>query len=393
MTDIKTITLKRGKAQPFWHKEALVFSGAIAQTPENLAAAEWVSVCDHQGKTIGQGFYNPHSLYRVRLVIFFNEPTVASVPDLIRYRLKQAIAKRHALDLPSEDTTAYRLLNSEGDHLSGLTIDIFDRVAVVASTAYWTEYHRALITDCVIAETGCASVQWRSIATALKQEGFALSAETPVKSSDYVRIKEHGVLYDVDVGAGQKTGFYCDQRDHRFYIRDYAKGRRVLDCYCYTGGFALNAAIAGAKSVVGIDSSLAAIELANKNAALNQCTQVVFERAKVEAYLAEKREVDFIILDPPKLSPREEYISRAKHYYLKLNQLALAQLEKGGRLLTCSCSQAMTAELFLKVVKKAAHDLNKPIRIIHVSGAASDHPFASKAKYGDYLKAIFLELL
>lgn len=386
-----SVILKPGKANPFWHHEPLVFSGAIARVDGPVQVADLVQVLDHQGKYVGIGFFNPHSQYRVRIALFHDEPRHTTLQDILQLRIHQALTQRQQQQLPSATTNAFRLINSEGDGLSGLTIDVFADHVVIAATAYWVMEHRHQLEAALKFALPHHHLHWLPSYKALAQDGWV--AEKESLNPNYVTISEHGLRYLVDVQGGQKTGFYCDQRDNRLLIRNSAPRRRVLDCYCYTGGFALNAAYAGAEYVLGIDSSAHAIETAKQNATLNQLNNIEFKQAKAELFLAEAKGFDIIILDPPKLAPSKKHLDRAKRAYLKLNRLALAALPAQGQLITCSCSDAMHTDLFILTIKRAAKQAGRKIAITHVSGAGPDHPSHEHAQYGAYLKVVWVTVL
>jgi len=392
MSLLTKIILKPGKAKPFYSGEQLVFSGAIAKIVGRVEPAELVAVYDAAEKFIGYGVYNPHSLYRVRMLAFVSDAIEPDIAKIIEYRLNKALAYRQSLGLPNAQTNAYRLCNSEGDGLSGVTIDVFDQHAVISVTAYWAEQNRDLIIEKTQRLMGIRKVHWCSQTRALAQDGWQ-ETKHEVMPSEMVIIKEHGLQYQIDLELGQKTGFYCDQRDNRLMLRHYVKDKNVLDCFCYSGGFALNAAYAGAKTVLGIDSSKAAIELAHHNAALNQLSNVQFMCAKAESELAKAEGYEVIILDPPKLAPSRKCLARASQRYIRLNQLAIKALPKHGLLLTCSCSDALNKTQFIKILGVAAKKAHRQIKILSVTGAGKDHVTSKNARYGNYLKVILLEVL
>lgn len=384
------IIIKPGKAKPFFHGESIVFSGAIKSVSGDPLTAELVSVWDAKEHFIGIGVFNPYSQYRVRLLSFSNTELALSLPEIVGFRLREAQKRRQVLNLPNDNTNAYRLCNSEGDSLSGVTIDVFADTAVISATAYWVELHRDLITQTL--QASYPNIIWKSQQKSLVQDGYSLTIPTE-NFSKIIAIKENDVFYQVDLSEGQKTGFYCDQRENRMIVRSHAANRTVLDCFCYSGGFALNAAIGGAKRVVGIDSSHGAITLAEENAKFNKFTNVTFIKSKVEPFLDEAQGYDFIILDPPKLAPNAKSLPRAKKSYFKINHQALTILDVGGLLLTCSCSNAMSKEIFTSVLMAAAKKAGKRIEILHHFEAGLDHPYPKNALYGNYLKGVLLKIV
>lgn len=399
---MKQVMLKQGKAKPFFNGEPLIFSGALQTVLSEINPAELVQVYSSDKKMLGIGIFNPHSNYRVRLLTFNGESLGVDLKEIVLYRLKGAIERRKKFKLPNIETTIYRLVNSEADKLSGLIVDVAADTAIVSVTAYWVMAHRKVIQDC-LTQLGFKHCVWRQQESALNQDGWREKSSEP-ETENIITVKENGALFQVDVGQGQKTGFYCDQRNNRLVVLEAARDKTVLDCFCYTGGFALNAAIGGATKVVGIDSSVPAIHLANANAALNKVENVEFIVAKVEDYLSElapkdesqensaESSFDFIILDPPKLAPTEKSLPRAKQKYVKLNTLAMRALPENGLLLTCSCSNALSEDAFIAVLVLAAKKAGRQLSIIKKMHAGPDHPFLPKSKYGNYLKAILVSI-
>lgn len=303
MSTKKSVTIKRGKARLFRDGNPLVYGGAVAETSGGLHRGDAVNVVDGADNKIGWGFYNPDSMYRVRLL-----PGEADVDDndavlsAVRALIEAACARRGALNLPNDATTAFRLINSEGDGLSGLTVDAYGPHLVCSVSAAWVEARRAEITAMLEASYGGARVIWRPAVSRLKSEG--LTVDVAEDAGAAVEATEANLAYEVDV-LGQKTGFYCDQRDNRAYLAPLCTGKRVLDLYCYSGGFALAAAKHGALSCVGVDSSRRAVELATRNAARNALDGICsFEASDVSAFLNTNGEVyDVVVCDPPKLAP------------------------------------------------------------------------------------------
>jgi 23S rRNA G2069 N7-methylase RlmK/C1962 C5-methylase RlmI len=378
------------------------------------------------GKLIGYGFFNPISMYRVFIfchqtshpalfksiknVINENggeiDTTEKALELVLRSKVNDAIRARNLQGLPSPSTDSYRLVNGEGDGLSGLALDIIGgSTAVIMASAAWCELYRETVmrviddvlkTDHPIyskAETPLELV-WRNTPMRLKQDGYILEedsasdADTDTeKESTPVVITENGIKYNTfpyDV-TSQKTGFYCDQRDNRSNLAQFCKGKKVLDLCCYTGGFALNAMIhGGAASSVGVDSSQTAITAAEENRDLNGVSSSLsFVKADIGQYMKEADEsgdeFDVIILDPPKLAPTIKQLDRASRKYHSLNRDAMKLINKkeGGLLLTCSCSGAMTqkngGQFFLETIQGAALSAGRRITLLSTSGAAPCH--------------------
>lgn len=384
------LKLKPGFAKPIWAGNPFVYPRALQPCKQMPALGECVTLEDADGTPIGFGVYNPHSLYRVRLLAWATEG-LTTADTIIHHRLIQAATMR-AMFIDPTQTTAYRLLNSEGDGLSGVTIDLFNDVAVIALSAAWAVVHlETLQQQCAsfFADKTCI---FRFTSKPLSQEGVTdlpkLNNPTP-----QVEIKENGVTYGIDFAQAQKTGFYCDQRDTRMIVRQFARGRRVLDTFCYTGGFSLNAAIGGATDVLGIDSSGPAIETARKNAALNGLSSVQFEEMDAMEAIQAHTGYDFIILDPPKLAPSRQHLGKATSHYIALNRAAMTQLPAGGLLLTCSCSSAMEMPLFKRLLVDAAMGCGRRVQIITAGMGGMDHPINAAYPESEYLKWVLLRVI
>ncbi|KAL8461828.1 hypothetical protein ACS0TY_033065 [Phlomoides rotata] len=364
---IAKVVLKKGKTQLFRDGSPMVYSGAvdriIGRPPP--VTGDVVLVADGTEKPIGWGLYNSVSMFCVRLMQLEDEalrdPSCAlNVERLLEIRIIAAAALREQLGLPSANKNAYRLVNSEGDRLSGLIVDIFGDEAVVASSAAWVEKYQEQIKVCISKINHINHVTWRPSIDILKEEGLNLSDSRGVDLSNspkLVKVVENDILYLVSL-EGQKTGFYADQRENRQYISSISEGQKVLDICCYTGGFALNAASGGALSVTGVDSSSSAINIAKENIVLNNLDSGMISFVKDDAThfmktaIAEGNSWDIVILDPPKLAPSRKVLQSASGMYRNLNSLAMQITRRGGLLMTCSCSGAMTQSgMFLRVLQ------------------------------------------
>ncbi len=384
------LMLKPGFAKPLWAGNPFVYPRALASPPKEPELAEEITLVDADDVEIGRGVYNPNSLYRIRILAWTHEK-LTSLEDIIRHRLLQAKKLRDMFINPTQ-TTAYRLLNSEGDGLSGVTIDMYDTAGVIAISAAWAVIHREILI--AVCADIFPDITWiiRFQEKPLLQEGMATLpvVENP---SLKVQVLESGIQYHVDFNLSQKTGFYCDQRDARLWVRDFAKNRRVLDTFCYTGGFALNAVMGGAETVLGIDSSGPAIALARQNAALNGFSNIMFEEDDAMNAIQSHTGYDFIILDPPKLAPSRQHVDKAKSHYLKLNRIAIARLPKDGLLLTCSCSSAIDLGLFKRLLLDAAMGCKRRVQIVATGSSGADHPINPAYLEGEYLKWVLLRVL
>jgi 23S rRNA G2069 N7-methylase RlmK/C1962 C5-methylase RlmI len=384
------VRLRPGRARPFWHGNPLVFSGAVAEVVGAPQPADWVDVHDAEDRRIGSGWYHPGSLYRVRITRLAREEALPDAPEgVIAARVAAAAAMRGRLGLPSEATDVWRLINSEGDGLSGLTVDVLGRVAVASETALWTERYRPEIEAAIRTAVGDVEVVHR-VPTALRREESMTPLPVP-EPRDTIPLREAGITYLADPWRGQKTGFYCDQRDSRALVRTLAPNRRVLDLFCFTGGFSLSAAAGGASDVLGIDSSGPALALATAAAAKNGLAPR-FEEADVRERLPHLGQWDLVICDPPKLAGGRSDLDAALQRYLYLNRDAITAVAPGGMLLTCSCSSAVRRDLFLEVLRDAATQAGRRLSLLSVRGAAPDHPVHPAFPEGEYLKCVLAGL-
>ncbi|CAH8385579.1 unnamed protein product [Eruca vesicaria subsp. sativa] len=411
---VAKVVLKKGKTQLFKDGSPMVYSGAvdriIGKPPPQTG--DVVIVADGTENPIGWGLYNSVSMFCVRLMQLQHESTrdpscALNIEKLLQTRITQAVQLRNSLGLPSANTNAYRLVNSEGDRLSGLIVDVFGDIAVVASSAAWLEKYRNHVETCLSSIHGINHINWRPSLDVLKEDGFDISSLKLTESSsppppplpDRSMVVENGISYAISL-EGQKTGFYTDQRENRHFISTISAGKRVLDMCCYSGGFALNAARGGATSVLGIDSSLPALELARENVILNNMDpeKVVFFKQDstefMKGALSRGETWDIVILDPPKLAPRKKVLQNAAGMYRNLNSLAMRLTSSGGLLMTCSCSGAMTQSgKFLGILQSAAGMAGRKITVVREAGAASDHPLDPSYPQGQYLSNILLRVL
>ncbi|WPT16648.1 Ribosomal RNA large subunit methyltransferase I [Picochlorum sp. SENEW3] len=434
------VVLKGGKNKLFQgeNRAVIVYTGAIdcviGRPPPK--AGDAVLLCNGDRRVIALGVINPESLYAVRIVEAFDRgvlPEYLSIDNIdaeelvqriIRTRIDHAMMLRQALSLPCRDddgmgrTTAYRLINSEGDYISGLIVDVFDRVAVVSSSAIWIERRKPSIMEHILQSLPHVDrVVWRPSREMLEMEGMtpeeldALcendstteqgndAANVQQQQEEEAIVEEFGAKFHV-APRGQKTGFYVDQRDNRSFISQISKGKDVLDICCYSGGFSIQAARGGAASVTGIDSSQAAIGLAQRNATLNgfnnTCTFVKNDASKfMNESIDQKKQWDIVILDPPKLAPTRKSLTSARRKYESLNTKAMKLVKPGGLLMTCSCSGAMTQShgQFTKVILSAARRAGVSATILHKRGAGGDHPINPNYPEGEYLSNYLVRIL
>lgn len=387
------VYLNQAKQTMLRRNHPWIFPKAIAKTKGNLVTGELVNIYSQENEYLGQGVYNEFSLYRVRIIAKAHEENIfQSLEDIINKRLKDAMLLRKALNLPNEETNAYRLFNSEADGLSGLTIDRFDENLVIASSAYWVQKNKEAILKSLSNLFPKINLIWQSQQKPLGQDGWKELTSEEIKL-DKAHVKEASVIFEVEFGKTQKTGLFLDQRENHQRIAAIAKGKKVLDLYSYTGGFALHAAKALASRVVAVDSSAPAIIQAKENALLNKLTNIEFIEADARDYLKNAFDFDIVILDPPKLVPSKKHLHSAKNYYRFLHREVFKAMKPGTILMTCNCSSALSQEEFCNLVSSQAIAVNKEARVLGVFGPASCHPVLTSFPEGNYLTAVLLAVL
>ncbi len=389
------IILKKGKESSLQRFHRWVFSGAIASfdgdKPED---GDIVTVKSSKGEFLARGFCGVGSI-AVRILTFVDEQIDEQWwCDAIEraYNLRKV-----GVATLTKETNCYRLIHGEGDCLPGLVVDIYDRVAVMQAHCAGVYFNREVIAAAIMRVMGSEidAVYDKSSGT------VPASCEIDVKDGfigvaglDQSVVLENGLKFNINWREGQKTGFFIDQRDNRALVGTFAKGRNVLNTFCYTGGFSVYAAAAGAKSVVSIDSSAKAIDLANQNIELNFGDTFSHEGIATDAieYLKtiEKDQLDMIILDPPAFAKHQKAQANALQAYKRINTHALRNIAKGGVLFTFSCSQAISKEQFRNAVFSAAAIAGRNVRIIHFLTQPFDHPINIYHPEGEYLKGLAL---
>jgi len=389
------LILKSGRDKSLARRHPWIFSGAVARLEGECANGDTVELRSASGKTLALAAWSAESQISARVWTF--DPDEAVDAAFLRARIERAIAFRQTLPA-SKHSNALRLVHGESDGLPGMVVDRYDDVLVVQLLAAGAERWREAIFGALAAATGCAAIYERSDADVRGLEGLAprVGFVSGNRAAQRCPIVEHGLNFRVDVEQGQKTGFFLDQRDNRQRLRGLAAGRRVLDAFSYTGGFAIAMLAGGAERVVSIESSAAAIEVARDNLAVNvlDASKLEFVQADVFAHLRQLRDralqFDLIVLDPPKFAPTAAQAANAARAYKDINLLAFKLLSPGGLLATFSCSGGVPAALFQSIVAGAAVDAGVDARIIERFGAAADHPVALAFPEGEYLKGMLL---
>jgi 23S rRNA (cytosine1962-C5)-methyltransferase len=381
-----------------WREKALkrrhpwIFSGAVARVEGQPGLGDTIEVRSSAGELLAVAAYSPHSQIRARAWAWHAVDMDIDASFFTR-RVEDAAAARAALGI-TRATDALRLIHAEADGLPGVIADRYGETIVVQLLSAGAERWRDAIADALCGLPGIERVWERSDADARELEGLRSRNELlrgkPLPRSPV--IDEHGVKFKVEIDAGHKTGFYLDQRDNRLLLRNLVAGKDVLDCFSYTGGFAINALKGGAKSVMAIDSSGLALETAHANAALNGLPDAQWFEGDVFETLRRLRDqgrrFDVIVLDPPKFAPTAAHADRASRAYKDINLLAFKMLRGGGHLMTYSCSGGVSADLFQKIVAGAALDAAVDARIELWLHAAADHPVALNFPESAYLKGL-----
>ena len=388
-----TLFLKSGRERPVLNGHPWIFSGAIERAEGDLDSVGVADVFDFKKNWLARGLYNPRSQIRVRVLTWHNEPIDG---DFFARRLSHAHVFRQRY--LSDATDAYRVVNGEGDLLPGLIVDRYANFLVCQFFSAGMALFKNDILDALSAIDSVKGIFERSDGRVGNEEGLepsigVLSGEPP---PEQITITENGFKFLVDVRRGQKTGFFLDQRDNRAFLSTLARGQTVLNCFSFSGAFSVFAYGGGAKEVVTLDSSKPALELAEQNLQLNGFGDAPGELLKGDAfaYLKEiDKKFDVIVLDPPSLAHRRSDIDAATGGYKFLNLHALKQLNPSGLLLTFSCSQHLSLDLFQKVVFGAAVDAGRKVCIVKRLGPPIDHPISLHHPEGDYLKGLALRAL
>lgn len=386
-----SVTLRPRKARPFFGRHPWVLDSAIQSVDGEPADGDIVDLLADNGRFIARGLYNSRSRIRVRLCTW--DPTQSIDQTFWRDRLASAIALRRSLPGYDDPEGAARLVFSEADGLSGLVVDRFAQWVSVQANAIGIARRMPELAPLLAELTGCRGIQLRSERGTPQSEGIDLRdgliwGEAP---DGPIFIRENDIRYGIDLAEGQKTGFYLDQRENRLAAARFLGGRRVLDMFCYSGGFALNAAVHGhAREVHAYDSSSRAVALARANAELNGVRNVhVFEADCFDALaqLAQGSErYDAVILDPPKFARSRQTVDEALKAYHRINRLAVDLLAPGGMLVTCSCSGSVGRDDFLYMLVGVAQQTKRELQILEQRGAAPDHPVSAACLETDYLK-------
>lgn len=392
------IKLKKGKEKAVNQRHPWVFSGALDKIKGKPENGEVVRVLSAANEFLALGYYNDQSRVAVRLLDW--DENIAINATWYEQKITAAIAGRsHLLADPS--TTACRLIFSEADFLPGLIVDRYADFLSVQILSSGIEKAQKEIIEILVRLLQPKGIFDRSDATARTHEGITaenglLWGEVP---EEFIAVKENGITYHINIAEGQKSGFYCDQRDNRKILASYTKDKTVLDCFSYSGGFTLNAFVNGAKEVTSVDSSALALETLKQNITLNNFdpskhTSIQSDVNKqLRAFGDEDKKFDVVILDPPKFAPSRSALDRAARAYKDLNRRGLMLLESGGLLATFSCSGAVDIDTFKQIIAWAALDAGKEVQIIKQFCQPEDHPIRLSFPEGEYLKGLLIRVV
>ncbi|MBW1844381.1 MAG: class I SAM-dependent rRNA methyltransferase, partial [Deltaproteobacteria bacterium] len=384
------IVLKPTRDRSIRRRHPWILSGAIARVEGAETPGDWVQVRSAEGEILGYGLLSPKSALRVRMLTIGKE---APADDLIAERIRLAVERRAANPLLG-DTQAVRLVNAEGDGLPGLTVDRYADVVVVKMTAVGMQRRREQIAAVLRETTGAGVGFERADAAAARREGMSTEqgALWGTAPDGPFEICERDRRYRIDVVAGQKTGFYLDQRDSRDLVASLAAGRRVLDLFAYSGGFSVAAALGGASAVTLVESSAPALALAEENLAANAPGLTArFAKRDVHDFLREDQEsYDLVVVDPPPLARNRRDVPRASRSYKDALLHALGRAAPGAYLLAFACSHNIDADLFRKIAFGAALDSGRAVQVLRVLGPPVDHPVSIDHPEGNYLTGLLM---
>ncbi len=395
MDKLAKLQLKKGREKPVLRRHPWIFSGAVDRVLGDPGPGETVTVLDYRGEPLARAAFSPNSQIRARIWTWRADQKVDG--EFFRQKLKASVDFRRQLGL---NPTALRWVHAESDGLPGLIADQYGQVLVIQLLSTGAEHWKGVLVEQLTALTGVQSVYERSDVEVRKLEGLAPRTGLlygPEPDSP-LEIEEQGIRYCLDIKGGHKTGFYLDQRDNRQIVRSISRGRDVLDCFCYTGGFSLNALVGGADSVVMVDSSAEALALAEKNLRQNHLDGKPVEMIEgdvfeeLRSFRDSGRSFDLIVLDPPKFAPTAKHAQRAARGYKDINLLAFKLLRSGGELVTFSCSGGIDQEFFLRILSGAALDAEVNARIRMKMWQSADHSVNLRYPEGSYLKGFVIRI-
>jgi 23S rRNA (cytosine1962-C5)-methyltransferase len=395
---VASVKLKKGRDKSVLRKHPWIFSGAIDSIEDVARNGETVEIISADGKLLGYGSYSYNSQISVRVLSFNPDEKI----DLFffRIRIEDAIQLRNNI-INTTSTNAYRIINSEGDFLPGMIVDKYDNYLICQFLSAGAEFWKNEILEIIFSLIKPVGIFERSDVAVREKEGLKpikgiLSSKEP---PDLIEIIEHNNKFFVDIKQGHKTGFYLDQRDNRNLLSQFSKGMDVLNCFSYTGGFAVYSLMGGANKVTNVELSAETLALAEKNISINGFDSTKYENIQddVFKYLRKLRDsnkqFDIVILDPPKFAESASQIGKASRGYKDINLLAFKLLKKNGVLFTFSCSGHITQDLFNKIVADAACDSGKDVHILKYLTQSVDHCISTTFSEGFYLKGLVCKVV
>ena len=385
------VTLRKTRETRVRGGHPWIYASEIEKVEGEFENGDIVDVCDFRGKFIGRGFYNPLSQISLRILTRNDEPCDRA---FFERRVRDAWEYRKLMC----DPESCRLIYSESDFLPGLVVDKFSDVLVMQSLSLGVERIKDMLCDILMEVVAPRGIYERSDVPVRRLEGLEqttglLRGEVPER----VDMVENGIHFMVDVMHGQKTGFFLDQKWNRAAMKPFCRGARVLDCFCHNGSFSLHAAKYGAASVLGVDISEEALEVARENARINGLDNVTFEAHNCFDLLRElddaRSQYDVVILDPPAFTKNKAAVPAAVRGYKEINLRGLKLTRPGGFLVTCSCSQHILPEMFQDIVNQAARDAKKRVRLVEYRTQGYDHPILPQSVETKYLKCMILQVM
>ncbi|HEX5646757.1 MAG TPA: class I SAM-dependent rRNA methyltransferase [Nitrospira sp.] len=388
MAQVRLIPRRIPEGRPLW-----IFAGHVGPLIGQAAAGDLVDVLTPDGQFYGRGLYNPSSKIRVRLLTFEDRPIDET---FWRGRIQQAIRLRERVVTQSN---AYRLIYAEGDRLPGLIVDRYDQLLVMQCLSFGMDSRKELLADILMKELNVTAVYLRNEAKSRQLEGLPLERRFLRGSGPtQVEIQEGPGKFLVDVERGQKTGWFCDQRDNRLAAAKLAAGADVLEVFCHTGAFGIHAALAGAASVEGLDVSQDTLAMARTHATMNKVEgRCLYRQAdafeEMRKLVKAGRRYDLVLLDPPAFARSQQALAGALTGYKDVNLLGLKLLKPEGFLVTSSCSHPVSEEDLWKSIRLAARDAKRDIRLIEQRGQGPDHPILASMPETRYLKCFIVQVL
>jgi 23S rRNA (cytosine1962-C5)-methyltransferase len=393
MFGLPRIILKRGKEKPLLRGHPWVFSGAVAKIEGEVSSGDIGEVYSKEGHFLGVGHLNPRSQIIARILTQKKEELGKF---FFRERISRSVHFRNQWF--RGETDAYRIINGEGDYLPGLIVDRYREILVIQYLTAGMERIKENLAECLVKEFHPQTIYERSDATTRSEEGLRetrgllYGKDVP----DFIEIKEYGCRFRVNVKKGQKTGFYLDQRENRFSLRDLSEGKKILDCFCYTGAFSIYGGLGGAKEMTLIDSSEEALVMAEEHFNLNQLKKIPHQIIRGDVFEVMRgleQGYDIVVLDPPPFAKKKGHLPSASRGYKDLNLWAFRLLNKGGILFTFSCSHHMSWDLFQKIIFSAALDSGRNVQLLSRMGHPWDHPINLSHPEGEYLRGLICMVL